>query len=96
MFFAYNSGCSLLRAVVAAGGSLPLSALYSAFFMLIVLGFAKLVLVTKIDAASPDAGKGKGGGMSKNILGFVKLLFASLFDTVHGLGMSALAGVALP
>lgn len=95
MFCAYDDGSSLLRAVVAAGGSNPPSALYSAFFMLIVLGFAKVVLVTKIDAA-PSAGKGKGEGMSKNILGFVKLLFASLFDTVHGLGMSALAGVALP
>jgi hypothetical protein len=34
--------------------------------------------------------------MSKNILSFVKLLFASLFDKIHGLGMSALAGVVLP
>ncbi len=78
------------------GGSIPLSTLYSAFFVLIVLGIAKLVFLTKIDSASSGAGKGKGEGMSKNILSFVKLLFASLFDTVHGLGMSALAGVALP
>jgi hypothetical protein len=31
--------------------------------------------------------------MSKNILSFV---FASLFDKIHGPGMSALAGVVLP
>ena len=81
---------------MAAGGSTPPSALYSAFFVLIVLCIAKLVFLTKIDSASSGAGKDKGEGMSKNILSFVKLLFASLFDTVHGLGMSALAGVALP
>jgi len=82
--------------VVAAGGATPPSALYLAFPVLIFLGIAKLVLVTKIDSASSGAGKGKGKSMSENFHGSVKLLCASLFDTVHGLGISALVSVALP
>ena len=70
--------------------------MYLAFFVLIFFGVAKLVFFKKIESASCSAGKDKGARMNKNILSFVTLLFASLFDTVQGLGMSALAGAALP
>lgn len=96
MLLTYIDCGSLLRAAGAVGGSLPPSALCLAFFLLIVLGITKLFFLTKIDSASSCAGKDKGEGMSKSILSCVKVLFASFFDTVHGLGMSALVGVALP
>lgn len=88
----------LFRSGAAVGSSTLLGASYLAIYFLIVLGvgIAKLICTTKINPTSWDVGKGKGDGMGKNSLGFVKLSVAALLETVHGLSMNALVAVALP